>query len=260
MGATFVGAGSRARRFRCVPGPELHGRDDTDALQERKVCCLLTPPQTTEEDTLKAITYRRASTREQGDSGLGLQAQTAALEAAVASKGWEHVADVQDVHTGKSRSGRKGLEAALKMLAEGRADVLLATKLDRLSRSVQDFAELLDTARAQGWKVKVLDPDVDTSSENGALVAGILMQVAQWEARIISRRTRDALAEARKNGTRLGRPTSIPEDVRERIVTMRGDHTLQQIADALDAEQVPTAQGGAKWHVSTVRYVVRSAD
>lgn len=208
---------------------------------------------------MKAITYRRASTREQGDSGLGLQAQTAALEAAMASKGWEHVADLQDVHTGKSRNGRKGLEAALKMLAEGRADVLLATKLDRLSRSVQDFAELLDTARAQGWKVKVLDPDVDTSTENGELVAGILMQVAQWEARIISRRTRDALAEVRKNGTRLGRPRTIPNDVRARIIAMRKHHTLQGIADALNAEGIPTAQGGQRWHVSTVRYVLKTA-
>lgn len=208
---------------------------------------------------MRAITYRRCSTREQRDSGLGLQAQTAALEATVAARRWEHVADFHDVATGTTRRGRNGLEAALQMLDTGQADVLLATKLDRVSRSVSDFAGLLDRARRNGWAVKLLDPDIDLTTATGELVAGILSQVVQWEARIISERTTVALAEVRRNGTRLGRPVEMDPKVRRRIVRMRArGMSLQRIADTLNGDGTPTATPGARWHASTINRVVRS--
>lgn len=208
---------------------------------------------------MRAITYRRVSTREQADTGHGLDAQATALDATIRAKGWEHVADFADVHTGKTTSGRKHLQDALGMLERGEADALVCTKVDRLARSTIDFGRILRRANAQGWQLVVTDLAVDTSTPTGKMIANVVAALAEWEADTIADRTKVALAEVRKKGTRLGRPTSIPERVRERIVTMRGDHTLQQIADALNADGVPTARGGAKWHVSTVRYVVRSA-
>lgn len=207
---------------------------------------------------MRAATYRRVSTREQGDSGLGLEAQERALKATIKAKGWEHVADFHDVHTGKTTNGRKALRDALEMLETGKADVLLVSKLDRLSRSVKDFATLLERAREHGWKLKMLDPDIDTSTASGELCAGLVAQVVQWEGRIVSERTKDALAAAKARGTRLGRPVTLPDAVAERIQALRASGmTLQQIANALTAEKIPTARGGARWYPKVVSDILR---
>lgn len=209
---------------------------------------------------MRAVTYRRVSTREQGDSGLGLEAQERALKATIEAKGWAHVADFHDVHTGKTTNGRKSLRDALVMLERGEADILLVSKLDRLSRSVKDFATLLERAREHGWKLKMLDPDIDTSTASGEMCAGILAQVGQWSGRLISENTKDALAAAKARGTRLGRPATLPDAVAERIAAHRATGaSLQAIADSLNADKVPTAHGGARWYPKVVSDTVRRA-
>jgi hypothetical protein len=69
------------------------------------------------------------------------------------------------------------------------------------------------------------------------------------------------MSQAKRQGRRLGRKVSIPQPVRERILTDREDGlSLRDIADRLNTEQVPTAQGGARWYPSTVAAVLRSLD
>jgi DNA invertase Pin-like site-specific DNA recombinase len=76
----------------------------------------------------------------------------------------------------------------------------------------------------------------------------------------LSRRTKEGLERARQRGARLGRPSSLPADVVGRIVRQReAGRTLQAIADGLNADEVPTAQGGRQWYPSTVAAVLRSA-
>jgi DNA invertase Pin-like site-specific DNA recombinase len=85
-------------------------------------------------------------------------------------------------------------------------------------------------------------------------------QFAQWERRIISQRTRDALAAKKDQGVRIGRPATLPTAVVERIRAARADgQTLTSIADILTADGVPTAQGGVRWHASTVRAILARA-
>jgi DNA invertase Pin-like site-specific DNA recombinase len=76
------------------------------------------------------------------------------------------VADPEDGWTG-ANTRRPGLTAALDMLARGEADGLVVAKLNRLSRSVADFAGLLRLARKQGWSVVALDLGIDTGTMNG---------------------------------------------------------------------------------------------
>ena len=98
-------------------------------------------------------------------------------------------------------------------------------------------------------------------TEHGELVASIIMALAQWERRIISQRTKDALGVVRSRGITLGRPISVPTDVEGLIRTLRGSGIgYGTIAKTLNDAHVPTAQGGQRWYASTIRAIVtRSA-
>ena len=146
------------------------------------------------------------------------------------------------------------------MLRTGKAQVLMVSKLDRLSRSVMDFASIVERSQREGWAIVALDLGVDTSTPSGELVANVMASVAQWERKVIGQRTKDALAVKRSEGVRLGRPVSLPEVIREWILADRLDgRSYRAIAEALNAEGVPTAQGGREWYAATVRAVEQRA-
>jgi DNA invertase Pin-like site-specific DNA recombinase len=172
-------------------------------------------------------------------------------------RGWELLRIATDAGaSGKTLNGRPELAAALVALDAGEADLLLAAKLDRVSRSVLDFANLMARADRRGWRIVVLDVNVDTTTASGELMATVVAAFAQYERRLIGQRTRDALAAKRAAGVILGRPRTLDPAVRERIVAERASgRGLRAIAEGLNAEGVPTAQGGARWYASTVRHV-----
>jgi DNA invertase Pin-like site-specific DNA recombinase len=204
---------------------------------------------------MKAVGYCRVSTDKQGERGYGLDAQRAVIEEEAERRGWtlEHI--YVDVASGKSTRNRPEFAAMLGVLADKQADVLIVGKLDRLSRSLIDFAQIMGLAQEQGWGIDALDIGVDTSTINGELIANIIMALAQWERRIIGQRTTAALVQVRASGQALGRPSGVPVETRRLIRTLRRSGlSWQKVADALTAENVPTGQGG-KWHASTVRKV-----
>lgn len=163
--------------------------------------------------------------------------------------------------SGKSVEGRPALTDALARLDAGDAEVLVAAKLDRVSRSVADFARMLERASARGWHLVLLDLGVDTSTPAGEFVANTIANSAQYERRLIGQRTREGLAAKRAQGVRLGRPSSLPADVVARIVREhQGGVSLRALATTLTDEGVPTAQGGARWYPSTVRAVLHGQD
>ncbi len=116
---------------------------------------------------------------------------------------------------------RPALQEALAMLRDGHADALVVSKLDRLSRSVQDFAGLLALARKQRWAVNALDVGVDTTTSGGELVANVMASVAQWERRVIGERTSLALQAAQARGVRVGRPRSLSKEAEQRVFELR---------------------------------------
>lgn len=202
---------------------------------------------------MRAIGYCRVSTDEQGRSGLGLESQRDTIEREVDRRGWslEHV--YSDVASGKSLRRRQEFGHALVALAGDSADVLVVSKLDRLSRSVSDFAAILARSNAEGWELNICDLGVDTTTPSGKMVAQIMMVLAEWEREMIGDRTRAALQVARSRGTRLGRPSGVDAETLRLIRILRkAGKSYQGIADALTTEGIPTAQGG-QWRASTVR-------
>lgn len=208
--------------------------------------------------SVRSIGYVRVSTAEQAQSGLGLADQEARLEAEAAMRGWTMRLIVDDGYSAKSLK-RPGIGKALDLLAAGKADALIVSKLDRLSRSVLDFTALMERSRKEGWALVALDLGVDTSTPAGEMVATVMASFAQYERRLIGQRTKDALAQLKTRGVRLGGPVLLSEEVRTRIADERkAGRSLAAIADQLTAEGVPTAKGGVRWYPSTVRAVLES--
>ena len=208
---------------------------------------------------MRAIAYTRVSTEEQSRSGLGLEDQRTRLIEEIDRRGWELAEVITDEGFTGSNIDRPGIEKALTFLKDGTADALVVAKLDRLSRSLLDFATLMEQSRREGWALVALDLGVDTSSPSGELMANVLASFAQYERKLIGQRTRDALAVKKRQGVRLGRPVTTPNPVRSRIGRMHDQGLgLTAIADKLNEESVPTARGGQRWYPSSVRAVLAS--
>lgn len=202
---------------------------------------------------MRAIGYCRVSTEEQGRSGLGLESQRDTIEREVDRRGWtlEHV--YTDVASGKSLRRRHDFGDALAALRDGTVDVLVVAKLDRLSRSVSDFAAILARSNAEGWELNICDLGVDTTTPSGKMVAQIMMVLAEWEREMIGDRTKAALRVARSRGTRLGRPRGVDAQTLRLIRILRdAGKSYAAIAAALTAEGIATSQNG-EWHAATVR-------
>lgn len=209
--------------------------------------------------TSKIVGYVRVSTQEQGDSGLGLDAQTEAIRREVDHKRWTLVETYQDVASGSSRDRRPALEQAIAAIRAGDADTLMVSKLDRLSRSVADFGAIIEEARRDGWNLIIIDLGVDLSTPAGEMVASIMAVLAQWERRIISQRTKDALESRRRAGMKLGRPVGVSPDTEGMIVALSDSgRGFRAIATELDRLGVPTSQGrSGVWHASSVRAILK---
>ena len=115
-----------------------------------------------------------------------------------------------DVASGK-RSDRPGLAELIDHARPG--DRLCITRLDRLGRTLRELLETVDGLKARGIHLVSLEERLDTSSAAGELVFHVFGSIAHFEARLISERTRDGIAAARKRGRQPGRPPLDPETV-----------------------------------------------
>ena len=170
-------------------------------------------------------------------------------------RGWE-VEWVEDRGYSAKSLKRPGIADALDRLKAGDVSVLVVSKMDRLSRSLLDFASIMQRAQREGWALVALASPADLTTASGEAMAGVMAVFAQLERRLIGERTKAALAQKRAEGVKLGRPRLLPDAVVERIRNERErEQSFAAIAASLNAEGVPTAQGGAQWWPATVRKV-----
>lgn len=205
---------------------------------------------------MRVIGYVRVSTKEQGQTGHGLGAQSDALQQFCARNGLELLTVTSDIGSASTANLLHGRAVAIAAIEAGVADGLLVRALDRATRDQEDAAKLFKRADANGWRLMDCDK-ADSGDPSQRLLADIRIAVAAEERRKISERTREGLAKARKQGKRLGRPVRIAPATAKRIVRLRMKDGLSAnaIAERLTAENVPTPGGGPKWYPTTVRDV-----
>lgn len=206
-----------------------------------------------------AIGYCRVSTTQQVEHGASLAAQEDALRAEAERRGWDIDVIIDEGLSAKSLR-RPGLQSALERLDRGEAAALLAVRIDRVSRSVADFAGLMERAARRGWSLVMLSPSLDTADASGRFTTHVLSAAAEYERNLTSARVKEGMARRRAEGVHLGRRTALTEAVVARIVAARYDEHLstRAIAAALTADGVPTATGRLVWGESTVRQVLSS--
>jgi len=159
----------------------------------------------------QAVAYYRVSTKRQGKSGLGLDAQKAAVADLVQREGYELISSFKEIETGTRKRSRPELEHALEECRRQGATLLIA-KLDRLARNVHFLTGLMES----GVQFKACDlPEADSFTVH------ILAAVAQREAELISERTKVALAAAKRRGVKLGSPRGFAPGVRRKGVIAR---------------------------------------
>ena len=206
----------------------------------------------------RLVGYVRASRWDRKAAADRRAAQRAELETAAAHRGWKLTRVEEDSVAGRSLR-RTGLEAALAACRNGEADGIAVTRLDRLTRSLDDLATLVGDARRHGFTIVALDLDLDLRRPDGDLVARLFAEADGWGRReLVRRRAEDALAGTREARRRRGRPVSTPPELADRIRDLRRrGSTLQAICDRLNAEGVPTPRGGTHWRPTSLRAVLR---
>jgi DNA invertase Pin-like site-specific DNA recombinase len=218
------------------------------------------------------IAYYRVSTDRQRRSGLGIEAQRTAVQRFAEGEGLRIAAEYVEAETGKGADAldrRPQLAAALAAARLARCPVVVA-KLDRLSRDVAFVAGLM--AQRVPFIVAELGADADP------FMLHLYAALAEKERRLIAERTRLALAAKKATGARLGNPRNLNEAgaLGRRTLASEADRlaanvlpivqelraaglkALGAIAAALNSRGVRTARGG-RWHVSTVRNLLRRA-
>jgi len=205
---------------------------------------------------VRAVGYIRVSTAEQATSGLGLEAQRAAVTAACKQRGWLLADFFEDAGVSSVARTRPGLDAALAAVRAGETDAIVVAKLDRLARSTLHAATLFADAAKNNWQLIIVD--VDASTAGGRFMRNVMAAAAEYEHELIAARTRDALSAARARGVQLGRPREIASDIEDRIVELRKRNRLsaRAIARRLESAGVRGPRGGERWYPATVARVL----
>jgi DNA invertase Pin-like site-specific DNA recombinase len=183
----------------------------------------------------KFVSYLRVSTARQGASGLGLEAQRAAVASYLNGGDWSLVQEVVEVESGK-RNDRPALADALRLCRKHRATLVIA-KLDRLARNVAFISNLMESG------VEFVAVDMPQANR---FVVHILAAVAEQEAEAISKRTKAALAAAKARGTELGGRRVSRErwaEIRLAASVARTAETDKRAADLLPVIRELQAQG-----------------
>lgn len=223
---------------------------------------------------MKAIGYARVSTDKQADFGVSLEAQAEKVRAMAVVQGAELVDVIVDAGESAKSLDRPGMLRLLALVDAGAVDTVIIAKLDRLTRSVADLAELLKRFERRGVSLVSVVDSLDTRSAAGRLVLNIMVSVSQWEREAIGERTRDAMHHKRANGERVGtvpfgyraavdgvhiEMEPVEQTVTDRIRGLKAEgFTLRKIATELNRQGFTTRRGTA-WRFQYVADVLRAA-
>ncbi len=221
---------------------------------------------------MKAVGYIRVSTDKQVEHGVSLEAQAEKIRAMAVVQGADLLEILVDAGESAKSLDRPGMSRLRALVDSGAVQTVIVAKLDRLTRSVKDLAELLERFQKREVSLVSVAESLDTGSAAGRLVLNIMTAVSQWEREAIGERTATALQHKRahqqvysrtpfgfeRDGSRL-----IPHaEEQQTIAQMRSlraqGRTLQSIADTLNQQGIRTKANGSRWFAASIDRILRN--
>lgn len=219
----------------------------------------------------RAVGYVRVSTERQAGEGVSLMAQAAKVRAMAEVQDATLLRIIEDAGASGKSLLRPGLAELLAAVEARSVDVVIVAKLDRLTRSVRDLADLLERFAKRGVSLVSVAESLDTGSAAGRLVLNVMASVSQWEREAIGERTRDALRHKKALGQRVGTvpfgfavapdgATLVPQQGEQRVLGLIRElrdagFTLQAIADELNSQGLFTRRG-SRWQLRSVHHLL----
>ena len=214
----------------------------------------------TEKTTYRCAVYTRKSTEEGLEQDFNsLDAQREACEAYIASQaslGWKLIRTrYDDGGVSGGTMDRPALRQLLDDIKSAKIDVVVVYKIDRLTRSLMDFAKIVDVFDAKGVSFVSVTQQFNTTTSMGRLTLNVLLSFAQFEREVTAERIRDKIAASKKKGMWMGGPWPLGFDVRDKrlvvneaeAVTVRRlfdlylqNRSVRQLKVAADAEGIVT--------------------
>lgn len=212
------------------------------------------------------------STLEQSSEGVSLAAQEERIKAYCVASGRRLDRIIIDYGQSAKTLSRDGLQEILGGITRKRIRAVVVLKLDRLTRSVRDLADLLELFAKHDCALVSVSEHVDTATASGRLLLNLLASVSQWEREAIGERTAFALAHKRRKGEVYGRvpfgfrregDALVTNDEQQQTMALirelRADGApLRRIAEVLNSRDVRPPKNGTRWYASSVLAVINS--
>jgi DNA invertase Pin-like site-specific DNA recombinase len=212
-----------------------------------------------------ALIYVRVSTAGQAEDGVSLEMQASRCRAHAEMMGW----DVPEIFIDEGISGKEGIHrrpGLARLVKEARSiegAVVLVYNISRLSRSQRLLWHLLDEREGEGLSVVSVTEPFETATPMGKAMLGMIAVFSQLTADMIAANTRDALAQLKAQGVRLGqKPMNelLPKETLLEIKRMYTQDGFSQraIVEELNRRNVPTARGRGKWGLDSVQRALKA--
>lgn len=215
--------------------------------------------------------YVRVSTDKQAENGFSLEAQRERIAAHCLAQGWELCSEHIYVDAGISgkTTDRPAFQSMLQAAKDGAICRVVTVKLDRIARSTRDFLDTAHALDAAGCSLVIIREAFDTATPHGKFALTLFAAMAELEVSMIAERTMSGRRQKAREGGNNGAPVPFGYDydgrhftpnahaevVKRMFAEYLAGVSMRRIAMTLQAEGVPTKQGGT-WEAATVRYIL----
>lgn len=224
---------------------------------------------------MKLVGYVRVSTEDQARNGVSLADQEAKIRAYCELYGHELREVITDAGMSAKNLRRPGAQTVLEMVRQNQTEGVVVAKLDRLTRSVRDLADIVELCGKRSVALVSVAEQIDTSTAAGRMVVNMLGVISQWERETIGERTSAAIQYKRANGQSYsGRyapygyqkqngqlvPVECEQDVIAVVVGLSGTYSVRAIGRELETRGLCRRNGAASWPHKIVGKIIADAE
>lgn len=222
---------------------------------------------------MKAISYVRVSTEDQASTGVSLAAQRQKIIQYAELYDHQIIDFVEDAGVSAKNLTRPGIQKILGLVRKKEVQGVIIAKLDRLTRSVKDLAEIIDLFNKNGVALMSVNENLDSGTASGRMVLNMLGTIAQWERETIGERTSTALQFKKRNGKVFGKDPLfgfkkesdrlIPDEKEHRVIqeimNLRSKgKNYSRIAVMLNIKKYSTRSGN-RWFPQQIKRVIENS-